>query len=564
MGIFREPLYLLWAIVAFAAAYLFGRWSNARRTRLIGRFARAGVLHHILPAESEEAHRSRYLLRMLALALLLLALAGPQWGIELVTARTRGTQVMIAVDTSSSMLAEDLKPNRMRKAQTALTLLIEGLKGDRIGLIAFAGDAFIQCPLTTDTEAVKSFLRRMHAGMIPSAGTSLSRAIELASHYLRRYPGHKALVLLTDGEDHEGSALATAQAAAENGIHLYIIGMGTPEGEPIPMKDDQGRTIGYKKDNKGETIVSKLAENSLIELAAASSGAYYRATALENEVGEILNQISSLEKTEVKGGAHNKFKNRFRFPLALALFFLLWELLIPETRAPARRLSEQGRAPALLAATLLILSGCGLPSDMHLYGGNKKYQQEDFEKALTHYQKADLRDAKTPFNAGAALYKLDKYPEAQKLYESLTQPGRAPKTVLPKAYYNLGNTLYRQENLPGAAEAYRRCLVLDPSDEDCRYNLVLALRPPAKNKENKKDDKDKKDKKDPKDEKKKDQKEPPDPTQPRPQKKQDELSKEDAERILRALKEKEKAAQQTHKMKRRQARPPKSRTGQDW
>ncbi|MFH2203993.1 MAG: VWA domain-containing protein [Elusimicrobiota bacterium] len=561
MEIFRDPGYMIWALAAAAAAYLFGRWAAARQNAITARFVGASLLHHLVPQEAAAARKKSYLLSSTALVLMLAALAGPQWGVELITARTKGTQIMIAVDTSISMRAEDLKPNRMQKAKSALTLLIEGLKGNRIGLIAFAGDAFIQCPLTTDTEAVKSFLRRMEAGMVPSPGTALGRAVQLAARYLTRYPGHKAIVLLSDGEDHEGEPLAHVQAAAEAGIHLYIIGMGTPEGAPIPIKNDQGKTIGYKKDEKGETVVSRLAEQSLIDLAAASTGAYYRATPLENEVGNIVKHIADLEKADLGAGAQNRFKNRYQYPLALAVLLLLLELLTSETkpRSPASAPRTAAKAGALAAAVLLA-AGCSLPSDVKLHRGNKKYRAEKYEEALAKYSQADPRDAKTPFNAGAAIYKMDNFTEAQKMFEQLTDTVKVPAKMAPQAYYNLGNTLYRQKDLKGAAQAYKRCLLLDPTDQDCRHNLVLALRPPPpkdkKNQQQKPDQKKKDEEKDKKDN--------PDPTQPQPQQQDQGLSKEDAQRILQALKEKEKAAQQTLPKRRLDAQPSQGKKEKDW
>ncbi|MEE8425444.1 MAG: VWA domain-containing protein, partial [Elusimicrobiota bacterium] len=287
MGLFREPAYLLWAVLALAAAAALAGWSHRRRERLLERFARPEVLPRLFDTGALEVRRRRYWLRTAALIGLLIALAGPQWGIRLVTTRSEGSQIMIAVDTSLSMLAEDLKPNRMERAKNALSQLIDGLKGNRIGLIAFAGEAQVQCPLTTDTGAVKSFLRRMETGMIPQPGTAIGKAVRLATAYLQKYPGHKALVLLTDGEDHRSSPLEAVQAAAETGVHVYILGMGTPEGEPIPVKEG-GRVTGYKKDAKGETIVSRLDETGLIKLAAASAGAYYRATDSEEEIQALL------------------------------------------------------------------------------------------------------------------------------------------------------------------------------------------------------------------------------------------------------------------------------------
>ncbi|MFH1723518.1 MAG: VWA domain-containing protein [Elusimicrobiota bacterium] len=585
MGLFRDPAYLGWMLLAAALAAGLAVWSERRTRRLRETFARPEILLRLFAAESIKARRLKYALGAGALVMLLAALAGPQWGVELVTSQGKGTQVVIAVDTSESMLAEDLKPNRMRRAQDALAILIDELSGSRVGLIAFAGEAFVQCPLTTDREAAKSLLRRLRTGMIPQAGTALGKAIELGTRMLGRYPGHKALVLLTDGEDHGSHPLVAARTAAEGGIHLFIIGMGTPEGEPIPVKDSSGRVVAYKKDKDGKTVVTRLGESGLIQLAAASKGAYYRAGPGDTEASAIVRAIGELEKSDIQAGSVNRYKNRYRFPLLAAFLLLLAELLLPELRhaRPARRggsparLSPANEGPrggpktSALAALLLLAiptSSRAMPSDLRLWKGNKQYSGEDYGEALKQYEKADPSDPKSRFNAGAALYKLGDFGGAVELYEELAReldPGRSkgsgasrPKKgvrIAPKAYYNLGNSLYREEKFQEAAEAYKRCLMLDPSDEDCRHNLVLTLKPPKKKKQ-KKDSK-----KDQKNQKKEDpSSQPPSKDRPRPQG----LSKEDAERILRAVKEKEREALRRQPVQRKSARPDERKPEVDW
>lgn len=553
MGLFREPAYLVWALLALAASAALAGWSKRRRKRMLERFAGAGVLPRLFDTGALEVRRRRYLLRAAALVALLIALAGPQWGIRLVTTRSVGTQIMIAVDTSLSMLAEDLKPNRIERAKSALAQLINGLKGNRIGLIAFAGEAQVQCPLTTDSGAVKSFLRRIEAGMIPQQGTAIGSAVRLATSYLEKYPGHKAIVLLTDGEDHRSRPLEAVRAAAEAGVHVYILGMGTPEGEPIPVKEGD-RITGYKKDSKGETVISRLNETGLIKLAAASAGAYYRATNSGEEVQALLRSLDDLEKSDIRSGAVNRYRNHYRYPLLLALILLALEMLIPETRRPA---ASAGRgSPVSLAVLALILSGCSMPSDLQLLRGNSKYRSEEFGEALKRYEKADTQDRKTPFNRGAALYKMGDYSGAEKSYAKLTDPDQVPEGMAPKSYYNLGNSLYKQKRFPEAADAYKRCLMLDPNEEDCRHNLVLALRPPPKGK--------KKDQKKPKKDKKDNQSKQQSSSARTKRNKQGELSKEDAERILQAVREKERAVIKNRAARQRAVKKSRPRGGEDW
>ncbi|MFA5139771.1 MAG: VWA domain-containing protein [Elusimicrobiota bacterium] len=554
MGLFRHPLYLLWAVLAAAGTLGLGLWAERRRRAFAALFASAELLPRLFPTEALESRRRKLLLRVGCVGMLLVALAAPQWGIELVTTRAKGTQVVIAVDTSLSMLAEDLPPDRMQKAKSLLSAIIDGLKGERVGLLAFAGEAYIQCPLTTDIEAAKSLLRRMRAGMVPQPGTAIGKAIRLGTRLLRKYPGHKALVLLTDGEDHQSQPESAAQEAAQEGVSLFIIGIGTLEGAPIPVLDDNGKTVGYKKDTKGSTVVSRLGENGLIALASASGGAYFRASPDESEVSALLRRIMEMDKSDMTSGSANRYKNRFRAPLCLALLLLLVEMLLGETRAARPLLKRLLPAGALLC---LLFAGC---SDSKLMRGNRDYKKEQYGEALKHYEKADPKDPKTVFNRGAAHYKLGDFEGAQGIYDELlrsTAAARAPSGFLPKAYYNLGNSLFRKERLPEAVQAYKRCLLLDPKDEDCRHNLVLALRPP-KGKSRSKDSSSQQNK----DKDETPSKPKPEPKQNDPKQGQGGMSKEDADRILQAVQEKERSAEKNQPAQKQPS--PESQPEADW
>lgn len=577
MDLFLHPSLLAWALGAALACALLEAWAQARRRRLLLVFAEAGILGRLFAQEALGVRRVKNLLEASALVLLLLALAGPQWGVELVETRSSGSQAVIAVDTSLSMLAEDIKPNRMERAKAALSTLIDGLKGGRTGLVAFAGEAHVQCPLTSDSEATKSLLRRIQVGMIPQPGTDLTKAIRLGSAMLRRHPGRKALVLLTDGEDLAGNPQEAAVEAAQLGIHLYLIGTGTPEGEPIPLRDSSGALTGYKKDQAGQTVITRLDEASLASLAAAGGGAFFRATPSENEVAEILRRIEGLEKGESSTGSATRFRNHYRLPLALAFLLLLVELLLmetsarpagPETAPAGRSLKEgqpgtgEGKREALLLLLLLALpfsfGACSLRSDARLWKGNKEYRSGDFGKALEQYGLAGARAGENPkplFNAGDALYKLGEFGKAEEAFSRLTDTKRLPRRTAAASYYNLGNTFFRQERPKEAVEAYRRCLLLEPADEDCRHNLALALRPPQGQKDKKDQDK---------------QGQPP-PTPPKQksssqdkkeQKQSGGMSQEDAERILQAVKEKERTAPPVSV--RPEGDKPGGKTGKDW
>lgn len=553
MDLFRDPAWLGWLCLWLAAFVVLARFASARRAALIQAFGRPETLARLAPKEAEERRAWRTGLEAAGVGFLFLALAGPQWGVQLVTSEATGIQVLLAVDTSRSMLAEDVQPSRIEKAKSELHQLIDGLKGQRVGIIAFAGRSHLVCPLTTDIDAAKSMLDRVQVGMIPQQGTAVGDAIAKAAALLGKYPGRKAVVVLSDGEDRRGDPLGQAKAAVDAGVRVYVLGVGTPEGGPIPLRDATGALVGYQKDKKGETVVSRLAEAPAIRLAAAGQGAYYRATPQETEAGQILKHLAELDRTRIQSGSANVFKNRYRFPLGVGILLLLIALAIPERASaapPAGPSDRRRRAPALAGAgralvpvlAALLLSGCGMPAAFDLWSGNRSYDGGDYDRAADRYAEAGKsapNDPRPVFNAGAAEYKRGQFDSAVEAYNQLADSPKTPRRIAPSALYNLGNSHFRKEEYAQAADAYRRCLLLDPKDEDCRHNLVQSLKakknPPPKQdkKQDKKDDKDKKGGQD--------NKQQPPPPKPRPR--PNEMSQEDAERILQAVKERERALQ---------------------
>ncbi|TBR17296.1 VWA domain-containing protein [bacterium] len=544
-ALFRSPALCLLAALAAVAAAALATWGESRRARLIALFASPEVAPRLYPAEAASARRRNYLLRAAALVFLLVALAGPRWGVELTASKARVAQAVIAVDVSASMLAEDVKPNRLERAKNALSLVLDGLGGQRVGVVAFAGDAFVQCPMTTDLAAVRSLLRRLEAGKLPRQGTSLQRAVEVGTGLLARYPGRKALLLVSDGEERGGDSLAAAKAAAEAGVAVVALGVGTPDGAPLPVKDAEGRTTGFRKDKAGQTVVSRLGETGLAQLASATRGAYWRLSPGDDEVAAVLRALSESDSSESAVASATHYKDRYRIPLAAAVLLLLVELLLPEVPRRLRRAPPAGAARSAAAAAVLLLLGVpasAAPTEWSLWRGNRSYKKGDPGAALKRYQEKEETSPRARFNGGAARYALGDDEGAETQFGALTQGLEAAGKDGVRgndAYYNLGNALYRQKKLDQAAEAYKRCLMIDPKDEDCRHNLVLALRPQKQKQDPK--DQDKKDK--PKDDKK-DQ--PPPPGQ-RPQSQG--MSKEDAERILQAAAEREKENRKRQPMK---------------
>ena len=268
-----------------------------------------------------------------AIFFMVMALARPQIGTRLEEVKREGVDIIVAMDVSKSMLAEDIAPSRLEKAKHEVESFIDRLRGDRIGLIAFAGVAFTQCPLTLDYGAAKIFLDIMAPDLIPVPGTNLSdairKAIETFDQKERKY---KVLVLITDGEDHSGEALKWADEAEREGIVIYCVGIGSPQGVPIPIKDGGRGGIEFKKDRQNQVVITKLDEVTLEKIALKTGGKYFRATSGEEELDKIYDEIAEMEKKELGSMQFSQFEDRFQYLLAFAILLLVLEVLMPERR----------------------------------------------------------------------------------------------------------------------------------------------------------------------------------------------------------------------------------------
>ena len=331
---FAEPInFLLIAFVLLLGIFVF--WALARKKRLLKIFGDLPLIMKNAPYISFGRQRSKALLLLLGLVFVSLALARLQFGTHLELLKREGIDVIVAFDVSNSMLAQDMKPSRLHKARQELQGIIDRLQGDRVGLVAFAGEAFAQCPLTLDYAAARFLLDAMDHTSVSVQGTSLTAAIETATAMFdQQQRKHKVLLLLTDGEDHQPGAVATAEEARKQGIKIYAVGIGNPAGEPIPIIDRKGNQVGYKKDENGEVIVSRLNEEVLEKIVLATGGKYYHATAGEMELDRIFDEISKLERKELEGTLVTRYDDRFQWPLLFALFLIVGEFFLSERKRP--------------------------------------------------------------------------------------------------------------------------------------------------------------------------------------------------------------------------------------
>lgn len=331
---FAAPQYLalLGLIVVLALFYI---WSIRRKKKILERFGDLMLILKTSPYISFARQGGKAAMLLFGILFLVVTLSQLQCGTHMEMMKREGIDLVIAIDVSNSMLAEDMKPSRIEKARQEVRGIIDRLKGDRIGLVAFAGEAFIQCPLTLDYSAAQIFLDVIDVGLIPQQGTAIGDAIDKATEaFETQERKHKVLILLTDGEDQTNKALAAAEEARKQGIKIFPIGIGSTLGEPIPVTDRQGNRVGYKKDQKGEVIVTKLDEMTLQKIAMATGGKYYHATAGEMELDKVYDEISKMEKKELEGKLMMQYEDRFQYPLFLALLLIVLEFFISEKRKP--------------------------------------------------------------------------------------------------------------------------------------------------------------------------------------------------------------------------------------
>ncbi|MES2592293.1 MAG: VWA domain-containing protein [Bacteroidota bacterium] len=323
-------LYALCLIPVFMVIYwLLNRWKK----KALASFGTIAIIQQLFPDVSKAKRIWKFILFTLAFTLVIIGIVNPQVGTKLEEVKRKGADLMICLDVSNSMKAEDLQPNRLEKAKQAISKLVNKLEGDRLGIIVFGGEAYVQLPITTDYSAAKLFLESINTDMIPTQGTAIGKAIDLAMESFGKDEGkNKAIVIITDGENHEDDAIKAAESAAEKGITIHTIGMGSAEGAPIPVYKNNVRE-GFRKDNEGNTVVTKLNEQVLQEIAAASNGIYVRASNADAGLNRVLDAIDKLEKKQFDSKMYSDYEDRFQWFIAAALVLLLVEIFLSERKS---------------------------------------------------------------------------------------------------------------------------------------------------------------------------------------------------------------------------------------
>lgn len=591
-----EFLYALALLPLMIVLFLLAR---QLRKRALGRFGNPVLIQQLTPAAAEYKRTVKSLLLICALGLLITALANPQIGTRMETIKREGVDIIIALDVSNSMKAEDFKPNRLENAKRQISLMLEQLEQDRIGVVVFAGAGYLQLPLTTDYGAARLFLSAIDTDIVPVQGTAIGAAIRLAmKSFVKGERKHRVIIIITDGENHEDDALEAAREAAKDGIIVHTIGMGSPEGAPIPVYHGETR-VGFKKDGSGNVVVTKLNETILQQIASAGGGKYILATSSRNEMDLLFREIDSMEKKEIGVREFTDYEDRFQFPLGLALLLLVFEFFISERRSTIRarwkswisfRTATLSCLILLLLALLAPLASAESKRSM-VRSGNRHYGEEKYGDAEVSYRKAlekDKQFLQGVFNLGDALYKQERYAEAADQFRSAASLSNDDSTRA-QAYYNLGNSLLKGNQLEESIASYKEALKLNPGDMDSKYNLEYARQLLNKQKQQEQQQKKNQEKNEEKKEQNQNQDQENQQEQSKNQEKQkeqktqqqqpqqgsrdqkdldeqkapqrgDQISREDAERILEALKNEEKNVQKKLLKK----VPAKVQTEKDW
>ena len=562
---FEDPIYLyLLLLIPLLAVIRFITYHKQKKR--LRKFGDPQLLRELMPDVSRWRPSVKFWLLEGALALLILMLARPQMGTRISHEKRTGIETIICLDISNSMRAEDVTPNRLDRAKMMVENLVDHFTDDKIGLIVFAGDAFVQLPITSDYVSAKMFLSNIDPSMMATQGTDVARAVEMATHSFTQEKGiGKAIIVITDGEDHEGGAVEVAEAAKKAGMRVYMLGIGSTKGSPIPIPG----TGDYMMDNTGQTVMSALNEDMCKQIAAAGGGAYIHVENNSRAQDLLDEELDKLSKKETQTTIYSDYDEQFQAFAILALLLLIIEVCLLESKNPLmKRFSLFGRKSVATLLLAMLALGAQAQTDRQLVRqGNKQFRAGDYAAAEVSYRKAlekNDRNAQALYNLGNALLAQNKDSAAVVEFEKST---KVETNDLRKsmAYHNMGVICQRHQMFGDAIEAYKQSLRLNSHDDETRYNLELCKRQQKKqqdqNKDNKNDQKKDQKDKDKQDQQKQNQQKQQDKQQDE-QKQEPKMSKENAEQLLNAAMQQEKQTQE--RMKKAQQQPQRRNIQKNW
>jgi Ca-activated chloride channel family protein len=484
---FEHP-HILWLLLVIPPAMiLFFLFANRQKQKLLAQFVSARLLPTLTTGISPARQKLRFAFLILAVAFLIVAFACPQHGFDLEEVSQNGLDIVVAIDTSKSMLTTDIAPNRLERAKLAALELMQRAGADRMGLVAFAGDAFLECPLTIDNTAFQQSVQALNVNSIPQGGTAIAEAINTALTAFKEKGHYQALVLLTDGEDNdsETGALEAAQNAAKAGLKIFTVGIGTAAGDLIRVTDANGNS-DYVRDEQGNVVKSHLNENLLQQIAGATGGFYLPLRGADTMDTLYERGLEPLPKSESSEKLIRRYHEQFQWPLAIAILFLLAEMFLPERKSKAQ--SPKSKAEAAAVAILITFLFLPIAANASPSSALRDYNSGNFTNALTEFSRlaeVQTNDLRLVFDAGTAAYRATNYDEALKNFQLVTL---SPDLKLQQqAFYNLGNTFYRMgelkftpdadglgamtETWTNALQSYAHAAQLNTNDVDAAFNF---------------------------------------------------------------------------------------------
>ena len=557
---FEDITYLYLLAVIPVLALLRFMMTRTQKKRL-KKFGDPQLVRQLMPDVSRWRPAVKFWLLQAALALIIVMLARPQFGTRISHEKRQGIETLIAMDISNSMLAEDVTPSRLDRCKMMVENLVDNFTDDKIGLIVFAGDAFIQLPITSDYVSAKMFLADIQPSMIRTQGTDIALAIRKAQNSFTQEENiGKAIIVITDGEDHEGGAVEAAKEARKKGMRVYVLGVGSDGGAPIP--DGNG---GYMKDRSGNTVMPRLNQDMCRQSTQAGGGAYIHVDNNSDAQRQLDNELAKLAKKETESTVFSEYDEQFQAVGILVLLLLIAELCILECKNPLLRNVRffKGKRRYSSAMTLLMLMtamAANAQNDRdYIREGNRNFRSGKFAEAEVSYRKSIEKNPRNPqaaYNLGNALFAQKKDSAAVVAYESGVQ---LETSAIRKSmgYHNMGVVCQSHKMFSEAIEAYKNALRLNPKDDEARYNLEICKKQ-QKNQQNKQNQDKQNQKKDDKgkDQKKDQQKEQQKQDKDKQQQNKDKnkMSKDNAEQLLNAAIQQEKNTQKRMKDKMQQPR----------
>ena len=557
---FEDPIYLyLLAVIPVLAVI---RWLMVRQQKKrLCAFGDLELIRELMPDVSRFRPLVKFCLLLMALSLLIVMLARPQFGTKISHEKRTGIETIIAMDISNSMLAEDVTPSRLDRAKMMVENLVDNFTNDKIGLIVFAGDAFIQLPITSDYVSAKMFLSSIDPSMIAVQGTDIAKAVSMASHSFTQEEGiGKAIIVITDGEDHEGGALEAAKEAKDRGHRVYVLGVGSTKGAPIPTGDGD-----FMKDNTGQTVMTGLNEEMCRQIAQAGGGAYIHVENNSSAQEKLDAELDKLAKKETETTIYSEYDEQFQAVGIIALLLLILEAFILEIKNPLLKNVSLFRRKkvATIIALLLVAGTVAAQSDRQLVRqGNKQFKAGNFADAEVSYRKAVEKNPRNPqavYNLGLSLMRQQKDSAA---VQQFMDAGKMETNPIRRAqsYHNAGVICQGKKMYGEAIEVYKEALRNNPTDDQTRYNLAVCKRQQQQQQQQQKQQQ----KQDQKQEQKKEEQKQEQQQQKQEQQKQQEqqMSRENAEQMLNAAMQEEKQTQQ--RMKKAQQQPNRRKLEKNW